>query len=510
MHLLAKSILTHFFVHFSRRATHWGHLQCCKKHYKYSKWSYVDSCYFSTTSCSTPTFSGASRMSTRSMIALLAALAALTLRAGGAAAQESERPPEPPGVVFEGETRLGNVAQLTFGGQNAEAYWSPDGTRSWFFQVTQSPIPDCDQIYVIGRPGGNGLRWIDRAPRLHRDGSDDVRVLPCQAPKRVLFSSTHLVVRRLPGPSPDHSQRIRVANLRVVRHLDGRKPTGLGAASGSRTTPPVMTPRRPSRPDGEWIVFTSTRDGDLDLYKMRTDGTDLTRLTDAPGLRWRGLLLAPTARRSSTARTSRRTKRQAPRPTTSRSSRRQDLIRPGRLEIWWMNADGTRARPSITDNGAANFAPYFTPDGETHSSSLRIVGDQEAAGTSTCISLTARRLVDSKRITTCPSFDSFPMFSPDGTKLAFASNRNGAVARRDEHLRGGLGGVVATRPVVEDASGVFLEHCACSTAVMSSMAFAAPSWKSTMSSANRPARWLPRAGRSRGPRWTSPNRRSFP
>jgi Tol biopolymer transport system component len=171
--------------------------------------------------------------------------------------------------------------------------------------------------------------------------------------------------------------------------------------------------------DGAWIVFTSTRDGDIELYKMRIDGTEVTRLTHEPGYDGGAFFSADGSKicyRSG-----------RPQDDAELSDYQallaRDLVRPKRLEIYWMDADGSNKTP-VTDNGAANFAPYFAPDGKRILFASNLA---DAKGRDFDLYLVDLDGGPVERVTYCPSFDSFPMFSPDGKFLAFASNRNGSV-----------------------------------------------------------------------------------
>jgi Tol biopolymer transport system component len=341
-------------------------------------------------------------------------LAVTGIGAARAVAQShhSARPPEPQGLRFAGEDRLANVRQLTFGGQNAEAYWSPDG-QELILQVTQLDS-GCDQIYVMDAQVGMGSDGsIGRLVSTGTGRTTCAYFLP--GTDRVLFSSTHLASDDCP-PSPDHS---RGYVWPIYESYDIWTAKADGTELERLTDAPGYDAEATVSPDGEWIVFTSTRDGDLDLYKMRTDGTDLTRLTDAPGYDGGAFFSADGTK--IVYRTHEPTDEEELRDY--RDLLAQDLIRPGQLEIWWMNADGS-SKTQVTDNGAANFAPYFTPDGERIIFASN-VGDPR--GRNFDLYLINVDGSGFEAITTCPSFDSFPMFSPDGTKLAFASNRNGRV-----------------------------------------------------------------------------------
>lgn len=309
-----------------------------------------------------------------------------------------------PDLAAPGETHLRNVTQLTFGGENAEAYFSFDGTQL-VFQATPEG-GRCDQEYVM-RADGSGVRRVSTGRGavtcgyFFPDGS------------RIVYASTHESQGPECPPEPDRSQGyvwpLHEYRLYTVRP-DGTDLRQLAHAPGSYDAEATI-----SR-DG-WIVFTSTRDGDLDLYKMRLDGSELTRLTSTPGYDGGAFFSADGERIVW------RASRPAPGPELDdyRALLARRLVRPSRLEIWVMNADGTGQR-QVTRLGAASFAPFFHPDGRriVFASNVR---DPRGRGFDLY-------LVDDdgsglERITTHEAFDAFPMFSPDGRRLVFASNRNG-------------------------------------------------------------------------------------
>ena len=318
----------------------------------------------------------------------------------------ADAPPEPAGLWFEGEDRLRNVRQLTFGGQNAEAYWSPDGDRL-IFQRTDAD-GGCDQIYVMTADG--------TGPALVSTGTGRTTCayfIP--GTERVLFSSTHEASADCP-PEPDRSRGyvwpIYPEYDIYTANADGSDLTRLTNSGYYDAEATVST-------DGEWIVFTSTRDGDLDLYKMRADGTGVVRLTDQPGYDGGAFFSADGSKIC--YRASRIEGDEA--LADYRVLLAENLVRPGKLEIYWMNADGT-GKTRVTGNGAANFAPFFTPDGKRIIFSSNV---DDPRGRNFDLYLVGLDGGNVERITTCPSFDSFPMFSPDGKRVAFSSNRNGKV-----------------------------------------------------------------------------------
>ena len=167
---------------------------------------------------------------------------------------------------------------------------------------------------------------------------------------------------------------------------------------------------------GGKIIFTSVRDGDLDLYSMNEDGTNVTRLTSTPGYDGGAFYNA-----QCTEIVWRASRFSDPKELSDyQSLLKEGFVRPSKMELYVANADGTNAR-QITTNGAANFAPYFTPDGKRIIYSSNVL---DPRGREFDIFLLAKDGTgEPERVTTAPAFDGFPMFSPDGQWLVFASNR---------------------------------------------------------------------------------------
>ena len=326
----------------------------------------------------------------------LCALAALLLVAAPAAADA---------LRDEREVRLADVRQLTFGGENAEAYWSPDGTEL-IFQSTRPPF-DCDQIYRLSLAD-------PESPVLVSTGTGRTTCAYFTADaERVLYASTHATSEACP-PTPDFSRGyvwpIYDSYQIYSAALDGsdvRQLTDTAAYDAEATVCPV---------DGS-IVFTSTRDGDLDLYRMDADGGNVERLTATPGYDGGAFF----------SRDCSRIVWRASRPTGEALEDYQalladGLIRPGELELWVANADGSEAR-KVTSLGGANFAPYFYPDGQRIIFSSNHDNPDGREFNLWAIDVDG---TDLEQITFNEGFDGFPMFSPDGQWLAFASNRNQA------------------------------------------------------------------------------------
>ena len=165
-------------------------------------------------------------------------------------------------------------------------------------------------------------------------------------------------------------------------------------------------------------MFTSTRDGDIDIYTMNADGSDVRRLTTAVGYDG-GPFFSPDGSKIVY-------RSYHPETDDERqgflSLLAENLVRPSRMELWVMNADGSDQH-QVTDLGGANFAPFFHPGGERIIFSSNHHDPQGREFDLFMVNLDGSGLV---RVTTSPEFDGFPMFSPDGAKLVFASNRYGS------------------------------------------------------------------------------------
>jgi len=306
----------------------------------------------------------------------------------------------------ERETHLRNITQLTFGGQNAEAYFSADG-KQLVFQSTRDSFP-CDQIFTMPSTGGT--------PTLISTGKGRT-TCSFWAPdgQSIIYASTHLGGSECP-PEPDFSQG-------YVWAVYGSYELFLVRPDGSNLTRLTSSPGYDAEAvyshDGKTILFTSSRDNDLELYTMRPDGTDVRRLTHhvgydggaffSPGdslICWRADHRDDSAGQAD-----------------FQALLAQDLIRPARLELFVMRADGSNQK-QVTNLGGANFCPFFTPD-----ASGIIFSSNHHAKDGREFDLFLVNLADGKveQITFTPEFDGFPMFSPDGKRLAWCSNRHGKV-----------------------------------------------------------------------------------
>ena len=198
------------------------------------------------------------------------------------------------------------------------------------------------------------------------------------------------------------------------------------------TTTPGYDAEATIAPDGR-IVFTSVRDGDMEIYSMNGDGSDVRRLTNRPGPDG-GPFFSPDGTTDCLSGTS---IIDAVELADYHALLKQELWRPTTLEIFVMDRDGSNLR-QVTNLGGANFAPAWTPDGK------RIIFASNAhdpRGRNFDIFLVNLDGSGLEQVTFNDTFDGFPMFSPDGKKLVFASNRNAQSEGRHEYFYCGLDAV---------------------------------------------------------------------
>ncbi len=319
------------------------------------------------------------------------------------------------------ETHVTNIRQLTFGGQNAEAYFSPDGKRLIF--QSQRDGSECDQQYVMDTDGAHVRRVSTGTGRTTcglwlKDG------------KRVLFSSTHGSDPACP-PKPDMSlgyvwpvyptYRIYTAKA------DGSDVKPLFPSALKKNAEPGYNAESVLSPDGSRIVFTSDRGGDLDIWTMNVDGSHARQLTHSLGYDG-GPWWSPDGKRICY----RAYHPQTPKEIADyKNLLARHLIRPTTLDLYVMDADGTHQRPITDDRTAniANFAPSWTPDGKSLIYASNNADPKRRAFEVYVISVDTPdgKPGTPERITYGGQFDGFPNFSPDGKRLVWASNRHGTV-----------------------------------------------------------------------------------
>ena len=298
--------------------------------------------------------------------------------------------------------RLANLRQLTHGGQNAEAYWSPDGKRL-IFQTTRPPY-DCDQIFIMNADGTD--------QHLVSTGKGRTTCAYFLKDNRhIVYASTHASAGACPPP-PDRSKGYVWG---VFPGYDIFLATDAGKIEKKLTD----TPGYDAEATVNWktgrMVYTSLASGDLDLWTMNADGSGKKRLTAREGYDGGAVF----------SRDGRKIAWRANYPKTPEAARQykellsQNLTAPMKMEIMVADADGTGAR-SITQFGCASFAPTFTPDGKKI---LFASNRNECDSRKFELFLVNLDGSGLEQVTDFGGFTSFPEFSPDGRRLAFCSDR---------------------------------------------------------------------------------------
>lgn len=322
---------------------------------------------------------------------------------------ESQYDPSTDSLRYPGEIHFRNIKQLTFGGNNAEAYWSFDNKRL-IFQSDWDKINDqgCDQQFIMNADGspiseGNQYQLVSTGKGRTTCGY----YLPNG---KVIFGSTHagsddcpkqteMPGRYVWGIFPDYD--IYMANE------DGSELEVLIGGPGYDAEPTVS-------PDGKYIIFTSTRDGDLDLYRYEIATKEIIRITNTLGYDGGAFF----------SRDSKKIVWRASRPEGETAENykallKQDLVEPFALQVFTADIDGSNVK-QITDLPKANWAPFFHPSGDKI---LFCSNHKDPQGRSFSIFTIDTNGENLKQISFSGIFDAFPMFNYDGTKIVFASNR---------------------------------------------------------------------------------------
>jgi TolB protein len=311
-------------------------------------------------------------------------------------------------VIHPDELHFKNLRQITSGGQNAEGYWGPGGKQIVYQRVNEAEGVMCDQEYVVDLATSESRRVSNGKGRVTCGYLYD-------RGKRVLYATTALAGPGCPPP-PDYSKGYvwpMYEGYDIVTHaLDGSDFRRL-------TDTPGYDAEGTLSPDEKTVVFTSVRDGDLEIYTMSVDGSNVKRLTHEPGYDG-GAFFSHDGQRIVYRRDSYADESGLAR---YKGLLAQHLYRPGTLEIWVMDADGGSKR-QVTHLGAASFAPYFHPDDRRI---LFASNYPDPRGRNFDLWMVRDDGTGLEHVTTEPTFDGFPMFSPDGKQLVFASNRGGTV-----------------------------------------------------------------------------------
>jgi TolB protein len=359
----------------------------------------------------------------------LSPLLVLTLLSGC----QSPRPAGPkapplPGVlpvdhlIQPGESRFSALYQVTFGGENAEAYWSSDGTRLVLQRRDSAAGIECDRIFVTPDGGAAALESPTKLEQI----SDGRGVCTCayflNDDREILYASTTASHATCPAP-PDMAQgyvwKLHAEYDIYAQDLESGAVRRLTDSYGYDAEGTVS-------PDGASMVFTSTRCGDPELWILDFASNALHQVTRTPGYDG-GAFFSNDGRRLIFRATRFSSEKQAEEEAGFARLLAEGLVRPSAMELYTIGVDGT-GRQRLTDLGGANWAPFFTPDDQQ----VLFASNHHVGPRSRNFDLF---LVPSQsgphgpeqleRVTTYDGFDSFPMFSPDGRWLAFSSNRGG-------------------------------------------------------------------------------------
>lgn len=310
------------------------------------------------------------------------------------------------------EPHLSNLRMLTPTGENAEAYLSGDDQKL-IYQSHEAPATQCDQIYTLD------LRTGERKLVSNGKGRTTCGYFYPHGDE-ILYASTFGSGENCPPP-PDMSKGYVWAlydyDIYVAR-ADGSNLRKLIGGPGYDAEATISN-------DGRKIVFTSVRDGDLELYTMDADGSNVHRVTNEPGYDG-GAFFSPDGKQIVY---------RAYHPKDPKELQdyqdllKQALVRPTKLDIFVMNADGSNKR-RVTNLNVASFAPFFHPNGRQIIFSSNV---NDPRGRNFDLYLVNVDGTGLQRVTTAPEFDGFPMFTRDGKQLVFASNR-GAAKRGDTNI----------------------------------------------------------------------------
>jgi TolB protein len=324
--------------------------------------------------------------------------------------------PSDSAVHYPQEKHLSNVRQLTFGGDNAEAYWSFNDSKL-VLQITNEKLgAECDQIFIYEVAKADSTY----KPMLVSTGKGRTTCsyfLPGDT--TFLYASTHLAGDACPPkpePRADHKYVWPIYDSFDIFIADLK-----GNIKKQLTNTPGYDAEATVSPKGDKIVFTSLRSGDPELYTMNTDGSDVKQITSGLGYDG-GAFFSPDGTKLIF---------RASRPTTEEEIKeyknllKDGLVMPTKMELFICNADGSELK-QLTNLGKANWAPFFHPSGNKVIFSSNHASEKGYHFNLFMINLDGTGL---EQITYDGVFDAFPVFSNNGKHLVFSSNRNNGGTR---------------------------------------------------------------------------------
>lgn len=321
-------------------------------------------------------------------------------------------------LKYAEETHFKNIQQLTFGGDNAEAYWSYDSKYLVFQRTNAKEGLPCDQIFIGKVPTKKGEKFEYKM--ISSGKGRTTCAFFTKDGKHIIYASTHLGGDECP-PVPDRSK---YGNKYIwplyssfdifMADLDGNIVKQLTNAKGYDAEATLS-------PDGKKMLYTSTKDGDIDLYIMDLETGNEKRITTALGYDG-GAWFSPDGTKIIW---------RASRPKTNEEIKEykdllaENLVAPTNMEVWVANPDGSNPR-QVTAYGQANWAPAYMPDNK------RIIfasNHEYSRGFPFNLYIINEDGSQLEKISRDKGFDAFPMFAPNGKKLVFCSNRNNGGTR---------------------------------------------------------------------------------
>ena len=317
------------------------------------------------------------------------------------------------------EKHLKNIRQLTFGGNNAEAYFSRNDKYISFQSDNKQWGLECDQIFYLDLKKDTKTK----KPNLISTGLGRTTCsffMPNG--KSVVYASTHEAGGHACPMPPDMGKKYLWA---VYETFDIYVADLKGKIKKQLTNTPGYDAEATISPDGKSIVFTSTRNGDLDLYIMDIDGKNVRQITHELGYDG-GAFFSPDSKKL-VFRASRFSNEDE--KEEYKENLKKNLVAPTNMEIFTCNVDGSDLK-QITNLGKANWAPYFTPKGDKI---IFASNHHSQRGYDFQLYMINTDGTNLQKITTESNFNAFPMFSYDGKKLIFSSNRDNG-GTRDTNL----------------------------------------------------------------------------
>lgn len=319
-------------------------------------------------------------------------------------------------ILYPEEKHLANIKQLTWGGDNAEAYFSFDGTMLTFQSNNPEWGLECDQIFAFEWGADN--ETLAKPMEISNGLGRTTCAYFMPGDSTILYASTFEGGDACP-PEPERTPGRYVWPIYesfdiYVSNLEGEIVDTLVSGPGYDAEATLS-------PQGDKIVFTSIRSGDLELYTCDIDGSNVKQITSELGYDG-GAFFSPDGTqlvfRSSRPQTEEEI-------TYYKDLLSQGLVEPTNMELYVCNVDGSNLR-KVTDLGNANWAPFFHPSGEKILFSSNHASERGFPFNLYMLDLNSGEI---EQVTYDGAFDSFPMFSPDGKKLVFASNRNNGGTR---------------------------------------------------------------------------------